>query len=504
VIAALTRLALVVAGNRLVVAAIQGRRAQTFVVESEQPAVALRAELDARKLTRRSVSFGLARSAVTVKPLDFPVLGGDLRQMVRFALDRHMPFPADDAAFDFLPLPADASLPGETRRVLVAAADRRAVEGVLRIAEEARLRPISVTVASHDLLGLVRVDRAQRVAWIHRSPLGTDLLFLAGGQLALSRTVAASGDRELAAEIERSYTVLRWSACDALWVSGEGSLAGPDLMALEAPVSAPPYTAWAEQLLAGPQDAPAGLAELALAVAARRGVRPLDLIPDERRPRRITRGQWATASLLAVTVALGMAALLYPGYRANRHLAATHEKIEALTPQVRAVEGVQRDLERKRKLLAAIESLEANALRPLPVLRELTDVVPADAWVTNLSFDSKGVEIGGQATAAAGLIPVLENSSRLERVEFSSPVTRGRDKEQFRIKATWESPSSRSAVPAAPAPASPSARAPARRPPGRGATEPAPPGRGAAEPTAPARSAAEPTGPGRPAEGAAR
>ena len=77
-------------------------------------------------------------------------------------------------------------------------------------------------------------------------------------------------------------------------------------------------------------------------------------------------------------------------------------------------------------------------MRPLPVLRELTDLLPHDAWLTTLSLDQKGVELTGQAAAASALIPLLENSSRLERVEFASPVTRGRDKEQFRIRAAWE------------------------------------------------------------------
>src|SRR5262245_47009439 len=178
-IPALTRLAVVVAGNRLVVAALQGRRAQTFVVEAEHPAEALRAELDARKLSPRTVAIGLARSTVTVKPVDFPPLGGDMREMVRFELDRHLPFPAEEAAFDFAALHGDAAPAGEIRRVLLAAADRRVVDSVLRLADEARLRTTSVTVAAHDLLGLVRVDRAQRVAWIHRSPLGADVLFMA-------------------------------------------------------------------------------------------------------------------------------------------------------------------------------------------------------------------------------------------------------------------------------------------------------------------------------------
>jgi hypothetical protein len=124
--------------------------------------------------------------------------------------------------------------------------------------------------------------------------------------------------------------------------------------------------------------------------------------------------------------------------REQRHLGRINAEITRLDPDVRAVERVQRELERKRKLLGTITGIEASAVRPLPVLRDLTDLLPSDTWLTTLSLDSKGVELTGQAAAASALIPLLENSPRLERVEFSSPVTRGRDKEQFRIRAAWE------------------------------------------------------------------
>src|SRR5205814_5248930 len=115
------------------------------------------------------------------------------------------------------------------------------------------------------------------------------------------------------------------------------------------------------------------------------------------------------------------------------------------------------------RLLATIQSLENGSVRPLPLLRELTELLPNDAWLTLLSADTKGVELTGQASAAAALIPLLENSPRLERVEFSSPVTRGRDKEQFRIRAAWEpggasatgTPGAGTAPPAAPSIAPP-------------------------------------------------
>src|SRR2546425_13304008 len=110
------RLAVVLLGDRLSVAAIQQTRVDTFVIEAENPAEALRAELDARGLAPRSVALGLARTAVAVKPIDLPPVVGEMREMVRFELDRHLPFPADDAPFDFLTLRSEERRVGKEGR----------------------------------------------------------------------------------------------------------------------------------------------------------------------------------------------------------------------------------------------------------------------------------------------------------------------------------------------------------------------------------------------------
>ncbi len=143
--------------------------------------------------------------------------------------------------------------------------------------------------------------------------------------------------------------------------------------------------------------------------------------------------------------------MLTPGYRETRRLATINTRIAALDRDVKAVEIVLQELERKRRLLKTIRSIESTSMRPLPVLRELTEILPTDAWLTTVSLDAKGIELTGQAGAASALIPLLENSPQFERVEFSSPVTRGRDKEQFRIRAAWEAPPGAAATPA-PAP----------------------------------------------------
>ena len=451
------RLALVLLGDRLVAASVDGTRLETFVVDSEQPATTLRAELDQRRLTTRTVALGLPRAAVTVKPIELPEVAGELRDMVQFELERHLPFPSDDASFDFVPLPTETD-PSTARplaqRVLIAAADRRVVDGALRLAEDARLRPTSLTVAAHDLLSLVSSRTRGHVAWLHRMGDTTTLLFLVDGHLALSRSLPTAADDAVAAEIQRSLTIMRWRGVDAIWCSGDArDSMDSSLLALGVPVTTPPYSPRAGALLAQITDGAPGAAELAVAVAlGTRRQRPLQLLPLRLRPRRLTRQQIVALGALAAAVILGITALLMPGYRENRRLAGVNKRITRLDGEVRAVDQTLQELERKRRLLTTIQTLESSTIRPLPVLRELTELVPADAWLTTVSFDPKGVELTGQAAAASALIPLLENSARLERVEFASPVTRGRDKEQFRIRAAWETGAVPAEKPAAPAP----------------------------------------------------
>jgi general secretion pathway protein L len=101
-------------------------------------------------------------------------------------------------------------------------------------------------------------------------------------------------------------------------------------------------------------------------------------------------------------------------------------------------------------MLSALRTAQETRIPALPVLQELTETLPAGAWLQGLTMDGQGVELVGQSDAASALIPLLEASDRLERVEFTSPVTKTQNKEQFRIRASWE----RAAAPTSSAPVS--------------------------------------------------
>jgi Tfp pilus assembly protein PilN len=431
--------------GRLTIVSVGGRgRLTHFAVEGvEDPASALAAELRARNLGAQRIHVGLDRRSVVVKALELPrASGGDLRQMVGFELERHVPFPPEETRFSWIELPSGAS---ESRRLLVAACGRRAVERPLGLLAGAKRRPATITVACHDLPALLpRALPARRTVWAHRHGNNTDLLLLIGRTLLMSRSVAIDDPAGLAKEIQRSLPLVSWSHCEAVWLSGDEAatwITAPDLAALlAAPVSTPPYAARRSALVAAlpAENCGAALLSLAIALGSRRPA--LDLLPAEQRPWTLSRAQLVTAGMASVTVLLGLALAFTHVGKAERYLGRLTEEIARLDPEAKAVDALAAERVRTRRVLAGLESVQRGSLPALPLLRELTEVMPDTVWLQALNMSREGVELTGQSDAASQLIPLLESSRWLERVEFTSPVTKLQGKEQFRIKAGWESP----------------------------------------------------------------
>jgi Tfp pilus assembly protein PilN len=478
-----TRAGLFLHDGRLTLTAITGRgQLEHFTLEaSDNTPALLKAELEARSLKMRGVRVGLDRSLVTVKVIDLPRAGaGELEQMVAFELERHVPFPPEEMRFDWKELPGKADGP---LRVLVLACERRTVERPLRVLEESRRKPLALTAACHDLRSLLpRVLPARRAVWAHRHGGTTELVFLGRGHLRLSRSVPVQDGRELLAEIERTRSLIPWREYDALWISGDDAerfLGAPEMLELGDAVSEPPFTPAAEALVKALPEEERGVGLMALAVAAGSRRPVLNLLPEAARPWTFSTGQLALAATVAATALLGVSLLFAQAYQKERYLDRIGQEIRRIDPEVKTVERMLADVTQKKRVLAALGTVQDGRIQALPLMRELTNLLPQDAWLQALNMDRQGVEITGQANAASQLIPLLEASPWLERVEFTSPVTKGQGKEQFRVKAAWE-PGAKDRMgtpPPAPPPlaAPPAVVAPAT-PPAGPAPPPAPPG----------------------------
>ena len=108
-----------------------------------------------------------------------------------------------------------------------------------------------------------------------------------------------------------------------------------------------------------------------------------------------------------------------------------------ITRYISEAKKIDRIRSKKTKIINRITFL--NTLRQggppvLDVLRELSDRIPDQAWVSHFSFSEKGIQIQGMAESASELIPLLEASPMFGDVAFLSAITKDRSgKERFRI-----------------------------------------------------------------------
>ena len=358
------------------------------VPADDDAAAAIRAQLAEAGVRARRAHVGLPRRAVIAKAVELPaVAGADLRRMVGFELERHLPFPPSDAVFDFEVLENKADRP---LRVLLVAVERRSQERIHQLLRDAGLTARLIGVGIHSLGRLAAGDPARGRILLWLEATDAELAVVVRGRVVASRAfpLPANGEsRGPALEGEITRTLAALAETDRADVAEilVGGLAPPAFAAEALPVrigvSAPPG-------IPVPEDT--SLPALAAALE-RPGRRPLvaNLLPEDLRPRPFPWPLAATAAIALVTLGIGLAIPGVTFVKERRTLAALDAGIARLAPEVRKAEQLTAEVDRARREVATLRSFQEQGIRPLPVLQELTDTLPADAWLTTLSRGSQ-------------------------------------------------------------------------------------------------------------------
>ena len=134
--------------------------------------------------------------------------------------------------------------------------------------------------------------------------------------------------------------------------------------------------------------------------------------------RRVTQAMAGLCAMLAIaTVAL-------PFVAQSRAAAQVESRIAALRPQVDAVEAARR---RIAASAAGVDVIAAERIRlgdTLAVLAAVTDLLPDDTSLTDLTLRQGKLTLNGQAASAAKLIGALSADTVIRNPDFAAPVTR--------------------------------------------------------------------------------
>ncbi len=131
-----------------------------------------------------------------------------------------------------------------------------------------------------------------------------------------------------------------------------------------------------------------------------------------------------TIVLLAILIASGLFWLVSPLQIEEKRVEAIDREIAARREEVKKIEALKKELEGVEKERVTID--EFKAVRPvmLDLLKELTRVLPNNAWLSRVRCTETTVEIEGYAASATDILPKLETSGYFKKVEFASPTLR--------------------------------------------------------------------------------
>ena len=361
----------------------------------------------------------------------------NLEQVLEYEMENLVPLPREEIFFDYTVRPLGA----ERIEVLLVCVPRDVINGYLAALDDAGVKPRSIglpSTALADYVTFCRGNVAHGMGVVVQATDATEIALFSQGRLVASQLVPApnasepaallrSLQRQLADELfePEQTTLYRWSLVNGL-APAVTELGEANLVEMAKGRLA---TGDVEFAPATPGILPAVGAALG---AVREGVVRLNLLPTEQREAFDEGPSIATWVLLALSVLLlvtwGAMAMVKDGMLRRD----VQSRLAAIQPDVNEVMGLQEEIDHLQR---QVEILGQQDGRVTTLLKELTELIPNDAYLTTLNLRGGRLTLDGQARSASDIITALEKSKRFKNPTFSSPTTRQGDKERFALTA---------------------------------------------------------------------
>ena len=391
------------------------------------------------RVAAANVYLSIPREMVIVRYMELPVAAKEnLRETLRYEMERYVPFSVDDVYFDYKIVSEDPDSGRMLLLVLVVGKETIAPYFDFAAPIGAGISGIEIgsTAVANFCLSFRRQGDGRPLALVHLKGDHLEFSLLKDRVLSYSKSVSVRDPENLAGTIRQELEALKEAA------NGESG----DIHAacLGFGEEDGPFQEAAKELemnIRGVDLSEAGIFSDGLISAyglALRGIRKvpmgMNLLPGEFRKRPNRFGQYVMYGLLGLTV---LAVLAWGGgrlLRQNIYLDRLNAELESLGTEVARLNEIRAKSEAVEKQVDYLNGLRGQGPVVLDVLNEFSERIPETAWVRNLNFTGDEVQIDGYADSASELIPLLEASPLFKDVSFLSRITKNRDgTERFRI-----------------------------------------------------------------------
>jgi len=390
--------------------------------------------------TPEQVVLCLPREHAFVSRLIIPETArGSLGQVVEYEIERLVPLAKEDIYYDYLTYETG----GEERRlgIVIFAVPRRIVDEYLAVLEKVHLRPQMVTLSSAALVSaatfcipladapsvlVAKENGGVELSFIEKTHLVASHRFSptqVANEGVLTDLVAQGVSRNLPGSLVEEVPIFVWTSNGALPLpaSPEHDLYAlavarfPEAEAAPFPVASVPALGAALQAVG--EDAVG-----------------INLLPPERRARRERAFSPLTLGVVGLILLLALVWPVSVVIQQRRALDVVVEKRTALEPSVKQVQEQETETNHLLERLKVVD--ESTQKRVVPLLKDLSEVIPTDVYLTSFRYKDGDVEVSGVAAAsraASELVGLLEGSPCLRNVAPKAPFTKTAQGETFTL-----------------------------------------------------------------------
>ncbi len=444
----------------------------TFPLRDDESAVSeIREYISQRNLSVNKVFVSIPDKWAITKFIGVPSTRGKnaLSQLMRFEIERHIPFQIEDVLYDFqVVYEKDTAY-----TVVFVAVQKEKVDYIREFLEKLSLKPHGVTSASFAILNTIELSGASTGGWQE-----------VAGFARKSRVLGQKGEVNISLYIDRinaSLAIIRNGSCTHLRsfifdmakpleiflddiaiyltdVASELYIESFNKLILSGNVSSMPglTDALKEKLginvvtinllesLKGSEIH--GLASSVGACFAGLGIGRfrINILPHKVDHEIKKAASLTTKIFISLILFLTIGIFTTEGIKQKKFLVKVEEELRNNEPAVIALEKISSELKSFKKQRDFLHGVKESEIT-LEVLAELTNILPQDTWITNLEYkgfnfkDEKKSDreliISGYADSSSRLIPLLEDSLFFEKVEFVGSIKKTRGKEGFKLRA---------------------------------------------------------------------
>lgn len=393
-------------------------------------------------VTSADIFIGISRESVIVRDIEFPLaVKENLRSTLEYKIENYVPLKVENIYFDYQIIHEDKQF--NRLRVLLVAVKKDILEAYLRLKDRVGIGLTGISIASTAYVNFFSchpdISAEPDYVFVHETDKeGGKKLHLGvviNKLLRYSRCVKMPGkepESVIEKELKPVKEIVEGIANPVKLFFMSDSKKSSILTFLEAHELFDVRIT--EPSLAGISN-PAMIPAAGLAL---RGVKKvpmqINLLPAQLRKRPSRTAFYFMFVLIGLFIISGA---MWGGSKIMRQklvLNNLETQTERLVADIENIDSIRADIEDLEVRVEYLDRLWRGNVPLIEVLNEITERIPETAWIQDLNYDERGVQIYGFADSASELISLLEASPVFTDVVFLSTITRGQDgKERFRI-----------------------------------------------------------------------